>query len=167
MEILAENRFTITKDLFLEGMLRVSAENYGKFAGKAAAFLGAAWLALAAVTLLLRQSPVFVGIELVAVCLAALWATVWIPRNKAKRAFRALSDRSGGDLERVTRFYHDRLVVEAAGKQTEVSYPEINRILRSRHLLVLVSGDGTGILLKLDGFTLGSESAVREQIRNA
>lgn len=166
MEILAENHFTITKGLFLEGMLRVSAENYGKFAGKAVAFLGLAWLVLAAVMLWLGQSLAYVGIELIILCLAGIWITVFVPRYKAKRAFRTLEDGCGG-LERVTRFYQDRLVVETSECQTVVFYPEIRSILRSKRLLTLVSGDGLGILLKLDSFSHGSETVVRELIQNA
>lgn len=167
MSILAENRFTITKKLFFEGMLRVSAENYGKFAKKAVAFLGLAWLALAVVTLCLRQSLGYVGIELVVLCLAALWIIVFMPRYKAKKAFHTLKDRCDNNLERITRFYQDRLEVEAAGCQTVVLYSEIRQILRTKHLLVLVTEDGTGILLTLDGFTCGGEAAVLEGIRNA
>lgn len=167
MEILAENRFTITKNLFYEGMLRVSAESYGKLAKKAVAFLAVAWLVLAAVTLWQRQNPLYVAMEFVVMCLAALWICVVLPRSKAKRAFRSLEAKYGDELERVTRFYEERLEVEASGQQTVVFYSEIQQVLRSKRLLVLVAEDKTGILLKLDGFTSGGEKAVRELIENA
>ena len=35
MEKIAENQFTITKPLFMEGMLRISQDGYGKSAQKA------------------------------------------------------------------------------------------------------------------------------------
>ncbi len=166
MEILAENRFTITKRLFYEGMLRVSGESYGKFAKKAVAFLILAWVILGAVTLWLRQSLGYVGAESVVVLLACLWITVYMPRNKAKRAFQALQSRSG-DLERVTRFYRDHLEVEAAGVQTPVDYGEITQILRTKRLLILLTADNTGVLLKLDSFCTGSEAVVRDLIGQA
>lgn len=55
----------------------------------------------------------------------------------------------------------------AAGCQTTVSYSEIKQILHSKHLLLLVAEDKTGILLKLDSFTRGGETTVRELIKNA
>lgn len=167
MEPLAENRFTITKDLFFEGMLSVSAESYGKMAKKAVLFLGAAWLVLAAVALWQRQSLGYIVIEFIVICLVALWICILMPRSKAKRAFKQLTDRYGDDLERVTCFYEDRLEVEGSGNQKVVCYSEISRILRSKRLLVLVTEDKTGILLNLESFTHGSETAVRELIKNA
>lgn len=166
MEPLAENRFTITKDLFCEGMLRASAESYGKLAKKAILFLAAAWLVLAAVTLWQRQSLGYMVIEFIVLCLVALWIYILMPRNKAKRAFRQLTDKYGDDLNRVTCFYEDRLEVEGSGNQKVVFYTEIKQILRSKHLLVLVTEDKTGIMLKLDGFTRGGEAAVQELIKN-
>lgn len=164
MEILAENHFAVTKSLFWEGMQRVSAESYGKFAGKAVAFLGLAWLILAAATVRLRQSLGYVGIELIILCLAGLWITVLIPRYKANRAFHALE---GSGLERATRFYPDRLEVETPERETVVPYSEIRQVLRAKRVLVLVTGDGLGILLKLDSFSRGSEAVVQELIQNA
>lgn len=166
MEPLVENRFTITKSLFYEGMLRVSAESYGKLAKKGVALLGAAWLILAAVTLWQRQSIGYVVIELIVLCLASLWICIFVPRNKAKRAFRQLENKYGGNLERVTRFYQERLEAEASEARIVVYYSEISQILRSKRLLLLVTEDKTGILLKLDSFTRGGEAAVRELIKN-
>ncbi len=166
MNILAENRFTVTKSLFMEGMLRVSRESYGKFAGKAVAFLWLLWLLLAALALWQRQSPAFVGVELVVVCFASLWIGVFLPRNKAKRAFTALENRGGG-LERITRFYSDRLEVDASGTQKAILYSEIRQILTAKRLLILVTDDKTGIMLKRDGFLLGDEEDVHRLIRQA
>lgn len=167
MDVLAENRFTITKDLFYEGMLRVSAESYGKLAKKAVLFLAAAWLVIAAVTLWNSQSPGYAVIEFVVLCLVSLWISVYIPRSQAKRAYQQLEKKCAGDWKRIVRFYEDRLEADASGRQIEVFYSEIKQILRSKHLLVLVSEDKTGIVLKLDGFTCGSEAAVQELIKNA
>lgn len=166
MNILAENRFTITKSLFLEGMRRVSRESYGKTARKAVAFLALVWFLLAAVALWQQQGLGFVCVELLVVCFAGLWITVVLPRSKAKRAFRTLENRSGS-LERITRFYPDRLEIDAAGTQTEVLYTEIRQILTGSRLLILVTDDKTGIMLKRDGFLLGSEDDVRALIRQA
>ncbi len=165
MKILAENRFTITKSLFIEGMLRVSRENYGKFAKKALAFMVLAWLLLAAVTLWRDQSPVYVAMELVVLCLAGFWITVYMPRHQAKRAFDSLQNRGG--LERDLRFYQDQLEIDASGTQKVVSYSEIQQVLTAKRLLILVTEDKTGVLVKRDGFLSGSEAVVRERIQQA
>lgn len=167
MEVLAENRFTITKSLFYEGMLRVSAEEYGKLAKKAVIFLGAAWLVLTAVTLWQRQSLVYAGIELIVLCLVAVWLYRFVPRNKAKRAFKLLEEKYGSDMERTTRFYKERLEVESLERKTTVLYSEIRQVLYAKRLLVLVAEDKTGILLKLDGFACGSAEKVQQLIENA
>lgn len=165
MKIFAENRFTITKSLFIEGMLRVSRENYGKFAKKALAFMVLAWFLLAAATLWLGQSLVYVAMELVVLCIAGFWITVYMPRRKAKRAFDSLQNRGG--LERVLRFYQDRLEIDASGTQKVVFYSEIQQILTAKRLLILVTEDKTGVLVKRDGFVCGSEAVVGERIRQA
>ena len=156
----AVNRFTITKSLFVEGMLRVSAERYGKFAKKAAVFLGGLWAVLLIVTLVLRSSLLFVLGEFVIIGLIILWLCVYMPRQRAGRAFKALQDRCGGDMERETRFYEDRLEIE--GIEKTIAYSEIAEVLTSKRLLVLVCEDKTGVLLSLEGFVVGDETTVRE-----
>lgn len=166
MELLAENRFTITKPLCCEGMLRISAESYGKFAKKVVMLLAAAWLILAAVTLWQGQSLGYLVVELIVLCMVSLWICVFVPRNKAGRAFKVLKSRYGDDLNRTTRFYTDRLVVETMENQTTIHYSEITRVLHSPRLLILVTDDNSGILLKLDGFTYGSEITVQNLLKN-
>ena len=159
---LAVNRFTITKSLFVEGMLRVSAERYGKFAKKAAVFLGGLWVVLLIVTLVLRSSLLFVLGEFVIIGLIILWLCVYMPRHRAGRAFKALQDRCGGDMERETRFYEDRLEIETSEIEKTIEYSQITEILTSKRLMVLVCEDKTGVLLSLEGFIVGDEMTVRE-----
>ena len=47
MEILAENRFYMTKPLFFEGMARISKDTYGKWAKKFTLVLLLVWAAAA------------------------------------------------------------------------------------------------------------------------
>ena len=167
MNILAENRFTMTKSLFYEGMLRVSRESYAKSAKKAAVFLGALWLVLAVVTLLLQQNMGYVAVEFIVLGAAALWLCAGVPRYSTGKAFKAFRNKYGDDMERVTRFYEDRLEVEAADRQTVILYAEIGQVLRSKHLLLLIAEDKTGILVKRDAFTRGSEAAALEAVGDA
>lgn len=167
MNLLAENRFTMTKSLFYEGMLRVSREGYAKSVKKAVIFLGALWLVLAALTLLQQQNMIYVAVEFIVLGIAALWLYAGVPRYHTGKAFKAFENKYGDDMERVVRFYEDRLEVEAAGYQMTVLYSEVRQVLRSEHLLLLIAGDKTGILVKHDGFTRGGEAVVREAIENA
>ena len=66
MELLAENRFTITKSLFYEGMLRVFQERFGPFTKKVLTVLAVLWAIMAAVTLFFSGSLSYALFELIA-----------------------------------------------------------------------------------------------------
>ena len=160
MEILAENRFVITKSLFYEGMLRTSKESYGKSARKAILLFLALWLVLAAVSLLLRLSLAYVALEAFILGFVSLWLYFIVPRDKARRRFKILTNRYGTDLERVTRFFENRLEIDGSGVQTVIFYTQIKQVLRSKRLLILVSEENAGVLLALDGFVSGDDAVV-------
>lgn len=165
MELLAENRFTITKKLFYEGMLRLNRESLGSFTKKALLALALLWVALTAVTLATNGSIGYVLTELVILSLVALWLCIWMPWSKAKRAWKALEARCGSDLERTTRFYPDRMVVNSRESEITVSYEDVLQILPSEHLLVVTCENKVGVLLALDAFTAGSAETVQELLR--
>ena len=161
MEPLAVNIFTITKSLFYEGMLQVIGKRYFPFAKKVLLVLAALWAALAAVTLFMRgNSPIPVLIELLVVVLIGVWLWVYIPATRARRAWKALEDKCGGDLERVTRFYPDYMEVDSGGETTDVYYEDVRQLLMTDHLLVLICEDRVGVLLARDGFTSGDADLV-------
>lgn len=164
MEPLAENRFVITKELYYEGALRVDREHMGPFTKKAMLALAAAWAVLAAVTLFSRGSVVFVLIELGVIGLVGVWLSVFFPRSRARRGWRALESRCGTDLERVTRFYEDRLEIDGAGAEVTIPYEEAEQFLSSDHLLILLSTGKKGVLLARDGFVTGSADLVQDLI---
>jgi hypothetical protein len=87
-----------------------------------------------------------------------------MPRHKARAAWKKLEARYGADMERTTRFYADHLTVCAAEREVTVAYEEIVQKLTSEHLLILVSTDKTGVLVKRDSFITGSEGEVLAQI---
>ena len=164
MEPVAENRFTVTKELFYEGMLRVTRESYGPFIKKIMLVLAAAWAILAAVTLLGSGSLSYAVVELVVVVLIGVWLSVFVPRNKARRAWAAMENRSGGDLERITRFYPGYLEADNGMEEITVFYEDIRQILQSEHLLVLLSVEKVGVLVARDGFVSGDSAMVQTLI---
>lgn len=164
MESLAENRFTITKELFYEGMLLVIKESYGPFAKKIMLVLAAAWAVLAAVTLLGSRSLSYAVVELVVVVFIGVWLSVFVPRNKARRAWAALEARGSADSERITRFYPGYLEADNGIEEVTVFYEDIRQILQSEHLLVLLSAEKVGILVARDGFVSGSVADVQTLI---
>ena len=164
MEPLAENRFTITKPLFYEGMLRVSKESLGPFAKKILLVLAILWVILAAVTLFFSGSPIYALVELVVIVLIGVWLCVYAPRNRARRAWAALESRCGADLERVTRFYPTYLEIDSGGEETTVFYKDVRQVLLSKHLLVLTCADRVGVLIARDGFITGDMAAAQALI---
>lgn len=164
MEPLAENRFTITKELFYEGMLRVNRESYGPFVKKVLLVLAAAWAILAAVTLMGSKSLSYAVVELVVVVFIGIWLSVFVPRNKARRAWAAMEARSGAGLERITRFYPGYLEADNGMEEITVFYEDIREILHSEHLLVLLSVEKVGVLVARDGFVAGDAVTVQALI---
>ena len=164
MEPLAENRFTITKKLFYEGMLRVMKESYDPFKKRIMVVLAVAWAVLAAVTLMGSGSLFYAAAELGVVGFIGVWLSVFVPRNKAKRAWAALEARCGADLERITRFYPNYLEADNGIEEITVFYEDIRQILQSEHLLVLLNTDKVGILVARDGFVSGDTASVQALI---
>ena len=161
MEPLAENRFAITKELFYEGMLRVIKESYDPFIKKIMLALAAAWAVLAVLTLLGSRSLSYAVMELVVVVFIGVWLSVFVPRNKARRAWAALEARCGADLERITRFYPNYLEADNGSEEITVFYEDIRQILQSEHLLVLLSVEKVGVLVARDGFVSGDTATAQ------
>ncbi len=163
---IAENKYSLTKELFDEGMKRVSGENYAPFTRKVIMGITALWLIMAALTVILRQNPLFVVFEAFALLLISLWITVYIPWNKRKKAYNRLLDQYGTEMERTTRFFEKEFSVNAGGRELLFSYEEIEKKLMSEHLLILLMNDRSGILIERNSFTLGSEKVIEEKLQN-
>ncbi len=162
MERLAENQFTVTKKLFYEGMRLISRDSYGKFAKKATIFLLGVWLVLFLV-ILAAKGNVLIGLgELALVGVLCAWLHVFLPRSRARSAFKRLERR--GELNRTTRFYSDHFEVESENRREEIGYEQVKDILQSPNLLVLICKNRVGIMLSLEGFTLGDAELVRSLI---
>ena len=167
MEPLAENRFTVTKDLFYEGMLRVINENFAPFAKKCVAVLVVAWVVLAAFSLITSGNPGFAVIEGIVLLCVCFWLCVYVPRNRAKRSWKAMSASADGELTRTVKFFPTWMEVESQdGEETSLLYSEISKILETKNLLVITGPDKLGIMVARDGFTTGSLDEVMSFIRD-
>jgi hypothetical protein len=160
MKLHAENRLTVTKELFREGMLRISRDSYGKFAAKSMLVFGGIWVALTAFTLFTGGRTGTILFSLAIVVLIGIWLCWWTPRSNAKRAWEAQRSRYGDTILRVTRFYDDHLEITGDCADRTVSYADIKEIKHSDHLILLVGCDKVGILLSRDGFTTGDENTI-------
>ena len=163
-EKLAESRFTLTKELFDEGMRQVIRAGSGRSRTLLVIGLAIAWLVLLICSLALGQGLAIAGMELLVVVLAAVWALVWVPRRKAKRAWQALEAKGVVETERITRFFEDGLEVDVSGQLTRISYDDLKNILTTKNLLIFLTKDGTGVMVKRDSFLTGSESEVLRRI---
>ena len=160
MKLQAENRVTVTKDLFREGMLRISRDIYGKLAAKSMLVFGGIWLALTVFLLLSggRKGTIFFSLGIVV--LIGIWLCWWTPRSNAKRAWEAQQRRYGDTIQRITRFYEDHLEITGDCADRTVSYADIKEIKHSQNLIILVGFDKVGILLAKNGFTTGDENTI-------
>lgn len=157
MKPIAENRYTLTRPLFYEGMGYVVRLSYGKTANRGLMALLIALAALAVATLLLKLSPGLIFIEAFFAFAVAVWIKVYFPRSKARSAWKQLTKKYGDQMERTVSFYFDRLTVLTAGQETRVRYSDIDQILTTKNLLILVAADHTGIMVKHDAFITGDE----------
>ncbi len=164
MEILAENRFVISKAEFVEARLALSRDNFRAVAKKLGLLMLLVVAALIGTSLLLGMGIFSVVMELLILGFVALWLLVLFPRSSAKTAYKVLVKKGGAEPERITRFYADHLEIEGPGVHTELSYEQIVQIRHTRHLLILFTDEKGGVLLKPEGFTKGGEALVRQLI---
>lgn len=167
MEVLAENQFTITKSLYMEGMLRISRDGYGKSARRVMLVILGLWLVFFLYTIAAQGDILHSLGFLVIIGMAGLWLCVGMPRSNAKRLWTALEGKYGSSLQRTTFFYPDHLLILGDGLEKQIFYHEIQQIKQSRRLLILVCEDKTGVLIARDGFTRGTETEVNALLSNA
>lgn len=160
MEPAAVNRFTITKSLFYEGMLRITRERLGPYSVKLVPTLAGLWAVLALLTLWMEGEQQYVWVELAIIAAVGVWMGAFLPRNRAQRGWQAMVERNGGEPERTTRFYDDRLEFENGGEVRTVPYENVQQTLSAEHLVVLVCEDNVGVLIARDGFVTGDMDTV-------
>ncbi len=162
METVAENEYTLTKELFFEGMRRVDRENYMPAVKKALIVIALLWAVLALVTLRAGGHVSVIVLELLAVLAVGWTLTRSIPKKRSARAWQALCDDSGGELVRRIRFVEDRMEVEPGG--LIVNYEDVDKVLETEHMLILVTSGKRGVMVLRDGFKKGDAAAVERLI---
>ena len=167
MTPIAENRFSITKELFYEGMLSISKDSYGKTARKYSLVFLAIWAAMSMFLLYTGGTLGQVGIYLFMLCVILVWLNILAPRNHAKKAWEALERRYGSARSRRVRFYKDHLEVDGDCAEKSLTYQEILEIKESKHLYVLISVDKVGVMVAKEGFTSGDCDEILALIREA
>ncbi len=167
MHIFAENRITINKAVFMEGMLRISRDSYQKITKLAVPVLLIAWLVMLVFTFVTQASIFQFLILLLMGLVLGLWLCVWMPRSNARRAWKVYEAKYGSTMERVAYFYEDHLLIQGEGVEKTVEYTDIHEIQRSKHLMILIGQDRVGVMLSLEGFVEGSADKAEALIKSA
>ncbi len=165
MKLIAENKFTVTEELFREGMKRLIDLDYGPALKKILIFLAAVWAAVAAYILWKGGNLIPVLIETFALALVVLYLSVFLPRSRIKKGWKAMRERSAGEMERVTRFYEDRMEVLTTVDPLIVNYEDVTRTLETAHLMIIQNTGKLGVMIALDGFTQGTKEDVLRLIQ--
>ncbi len=167
MEPIAENRITVNKKIFYEGMLRISRDGYEKAARRSMVIFLAMWLVLLFWTIVSGGNLTQTFSYLILIGLIGMWVCLYLPRHSAGRSWKAQEAKYGPTMERFTQFYTDRLVVTGEGIEKEILYTDIDAIKESRTLLILLSRDNTGVMLARNGFTGKNETEIKALIQGA
>ncbi len=165
MDLIAENRFTVTEELFREGMKRIIGLDYGPTLKKLIIFLTVVWAGVTGFSIWKGGHVFPILIETVTFAAVCVYLAVYIPRSRIKRGWKAINERSDGNMERVTRFYEDRMEVLTSVDPLIVNYEDVTRTLETEHLLIIQNTGKLGVMTALDGFTVGGKEDVLRLIK--
>lgn len=157
-EPIAENRYTLTKELFDEGMKRVSKENYAGFAKKITLIVLIAWLLMTILTIALGQGYSLLLLETVISAAVLLWVNLYLPWDKRRRAWKTLSGQIGETSERTIRFDETGFTIRTESRELTAEYSNVKSVLETDRLYILLLESGTGIMADKQGFTKGKWS---------
>lgn len=162
--MIAENRVTVTKKLFLEGSGALRRKSYKKILLLLLLIL-AAFFSAAAVWLVRQGGSLYTTIaEFVFIAFLILWMFVFMPRNKSAAQFKLMTrNNPDGTLSRTTQFFDSYLqATTETGKMLSISYRDIASWQETKNLWVLVSKNHQAIMLGKNGFTVGSMDEVKK-----
>lgn len=153
MELMTTNHSDVTWELFWEGFeltFNRKAQKNLRLCGAVLSLGGVLSLGVQVVfhKLLVIWFPLlFLGIFTV------IWS-FFLPKNTAKKKYKAMC-RWKKDVipQRDTEFYEDSLIIlDGETELRRVDYTSIKEVRETKRLLVILCGDGSGILLEKAGF---------------
>lgn len=158
---IAENQIDINQQFFIEGQTALRSRRCKKYLARLG--FGLAVICLLSAVWLLYTGASLIGIliEAIFMCALLLWLSFVFPKAGSKGKFKAMAA-SGESMSRKTVFYNNYLTVcSGKGKETVILYSDVQELLETKHLWIIRCRDGRGILMKKDGFTVGSIDSIR------
>lgn len=162
--MIAENRVTVNKKLFLEGAAALKTKAYKRVVLITLLVL-AVLFGISAVWVVRQGGTIYYTVgEFLFIGFLILWIFVFMPRNKSAAQFRLMTrNNPDGVITRTTRFFETYLqATTETGKNLSISYRDIAAWRETKHLWVLVSKNHQAIMLGKDGFTQGSMDAIKK-----
>ncbi len=157
MELKAENDFTVTEELFREGMGQLQKDEYYPAMRKMLIAMAVILVVLAAVTVRFGGRLFAIGIEALVVSLVCVWMAFISPKRRMNAAWEAFCKQA--DLSRNTRFYEDRL--EVTQGSLIVNYENVLRVSETENMILLISDEGAAVMVAKNGFTVGDWDTVK------
>lgn len=163
-QLIAENRVTVNKKLFMEGSDALRSQKSKKILRIIILILAVLFSATAIWLVSQGGSLIFTIGEFLFISFLILWIFVIMPRNKSATKFKLMArNTSDGTLTRTTQFFSTYLLASTeTGKTLTIPYKDIASWLETRHLWVLVSKNHQAIMLGKDSFTQGSMEEVKK-----
>lgn len=162
MELKAENEYTVTEELYREGLGRIMQDEYMPSARKMLIVLAVLWAVLAYFTYRWGGGLILILAELAAAVFAGFWMMTVTPKKRVARAWEA-TKRSPDGLERHAMFYEDRMEVDPG--RLIVNYEDVQKALETEHMLVVISNEGVGVMLLKDAYKVGDQSTVEALLK--
>ena len=165
---IAENHICISRSLFNEGMRAAGNKTYKRTVQKLALILLLLYLAVAAWLLYTGGSLIFLIGESVFLGALLFWLFIMLPASKWRSKYKAMAQGGNSIPKRTIRFYPDHLLVLAnTGKETTISYCDIQNWQETKNLYILNCSNNISVLLDKNGFVIGNFQAIESLLKNA
>lgn len=163
---IAENRISISRALFDEGMRAAENGKYKKSVQKLALILLVLYLGVAIWLIHSGSSLFFLLGESIFLGALIFWLTVMLPGTKRRSKYRTMAREKGRIPQRTVKFYPDELsVVTDTGRETVIPYSDVQGWQETRHLYILCCKNNLRVLLDKDGFVHGDFHSVTSKIQ--
>lgn len=163
---IAENHICISRSLFDEGMRATESSAYKKAVKKLAFLLIGLYLAAAAWIFCTGGSPIFLLGESVFLGALLFWLIFMLPASKRRNKYKAMTQGGMFIPERTVRFYQNHLsVIANTGKETVISYNDIQEYQETQNLYILNCNNNTYVLLDKNKFVIGDFYAVKSLLK--